>query len=1119
MGCCQAAQPPQEDDKGGFQYIEKKPSHETVKSLTNKSQKESAGSGPTATTNQFYHSRNIKSSNEGDNNASIPAMADLKPQQSSDSSSANETHALIPYTSDYNAQIAAKSSSSEDAVSSHKASPLKYAAVKTSSPPGSSRSTLDATTTTAAANTNTNANALQPDATTNGRDREPSMSHSRRFRPRPDRSKSPQIKPASYVSSDDADADAGPTNTLLDEPPEIDDDDNGSSASDDVELPVLLFSDSAEEDAGGGDEVDDEEQNLKIMQYLIVEENKRIEKEIRRVQSFIDEQETKQIEEEVLKEIEMERAQSPDIVSDNEEDMEEERNRKFVERMHKKQQQRQRQKHDKKAQRKLAKEEHKKKHDQELQKYSVAVEQQPQRDDLNALFNAYFLQPFKTQSTHKNGTSSGEKLRTKAINLDGFLAGVHALDIDKMMSPSDVQLLRDTILQYSPTTYDFTATDLVFFLNVNPETLKPKLAIVQRKVLYLLTQQHHKTKKAEKADAEVLPEEQEIMPVSEPLHVTHDSEDTVTTLGSSNRTRKHLNRTTLVSPKCADIITPIETLEDDDGDDDDKNKEHNGHGNGHVPQQSSQQSQLQNGRRRPSVSMSESMSMSVSTVASNVHVPRQSFKQVNYKWNDSISQKSFNNYKRLKHRFASRYQHAAQKTMDQELMNMQEKLISEAINANNNNNNQASDADDSQAPPQIIHREGNEDGDERQKEEKMEEKLDDSAAPVPVAQAASDKAGMRLSYSASKSSHSKPAQHTNGVVPSKTPLTDINELQALQKKKSPHQDFDDDRFFNSDGEDDDDDEDGGEENKEEADDEAARVRESLMKIANYRGNDDMLKLTKLYKEQHKMKKKLERLRKHSLLKLPAPPKPQNVEDFIDNHTRYVCKELQVCMCRNTRYIGIANFGPNGEMGIEIEFKSDADEKGYLKGKRVPSYRKGSHSVGVGRIWADIDWNGHKWVPCCKFEWKDESDGITTKLEFNSVKHEIDVDHSFFEGVCVRYPSDLNPKRRTTKLIQHEGFFDFVCVSARRRTIRKNSLLQYHTLDINEMNDDELQKVPKYVRRMSAYTEKIDQFYKESEPATKEALFGDAVNTVASFHDMLHNDPVTSDTSMPEQIHE
>merc|ERR1719361_2741756 len=240
--------------------------------------------------------------------------------------------------------------------------------------------------------------------------------------------------------------------------------------------------------------------------------------------------------------------------------------------------------------------------------------------------------------------------------------------------------------------------------------------------------------------------------------------------------------------------------------------------------------------------------------------------------------------------------------------------------------------------------------------------------------------------------------------------------------------------------------------------------------------DDIDGLRKLYMEQHKMKQKLDRLRKRSLLNFPSPPKPKDISPFLTDNVKYICKELKLCIQKNTRYTGLANFGPNGELGIEIEFSSNCDEDGYMTGNRVYNFKKGKLTKGRGRIWMDVYWNGHKFEGCTKFEYVDEANNVTTKFEFDSIKHEIDVDHSFFQGKCVRYPSNLDPTKRNTKLIMHEGYFDFICVSARRRNIRRNSLLQYHTLDVDGMDQDELEKVPKYVRRMSAYTEKIDQLY-------------------------------------------
>ena len=61
---------------------------------------------------------------------------------------------------------------------------------------------------------------------------------------------------------------------------------------------------------------------------------------------------------------------------------------------------------------------------------------------------------------------------------------------------------------------------------------------------------------------------------------------------------------------------------------------------------------------------------------------------------------------------------------------------------------------------------------------------------------------------------------------------------------------------------------------------------SLQKIKEYGGNEDINHLRKLYKQQHKMKQKLQRLRNRSLMSFPAPPKPTDIESFLDDKTRY-----------------------------------------------------------------------------------------------------------------------------------------------------------------------------------------------------------------------------------------
>merc|ERR1712154_558768 len=83
--------------------------------------------------------------------------------------------------------------------------------------------------------------------------------------------------------------------------------------------------------------------------------------------------------------------------------------------------------------------------------------------------------------------------------------------------------------------------------------------------------------------------------------------------------------------------------------------------------------------RRRSLSESQSMSMSMSmTVPSNI--PRASFKQINYNWNDSMSKKAFNNYKKMRQKFAFRYKHSPRKSRDDELASVHTKLFQDALN-------------------------------------------------------------------------------------------------------------------------------------------------------------------------------------------------------------------------------------------------------------------------------------------------------------------------------------------------------------------------------------------------------------------------------------------------------
>merc|ERR1711991_94348 len=102
----------------------------------------------------------------------------------------------------------------------------------------------------------------------------------------------------------------------------IDRQSDASSLSDNVEIPVLLFSDSADEE-----QEDDDDANLKMMQYLVEQENEKIRQEIIKMKSYVDEQETIKLKKEAFEEI-MSEAQKNQTKFDDDE----EKNRKALER-------------------------------------------------------------------------------------------------------------------------------------------------------------------------------------------------------------------------------------------------------------------------------------------------------------------------------------------------------------------------------------------------------------------------------------------------------------------------------------------------------------------------------------------------------------------------------------------------------------------------------------------------------------------------------------------------------------------------------------------------------------------------------------------------------------------
>merc|ERR1712154_567703 len=92
------------------------------------------------------------------------------------------------------------------------------------------------------------------------------------------------------------------------DPPPINDDldDDASSLSDNVEIPGLnpIIFDEEE------DEEKEDEATLKMMEFMIKAENERLEREIKRMKSHLDEQETIKLKKECLEEIIMEQQQN-----------------------------------------------------------------------------------------------------------------------------------------------------------------------------------------------------------------------------------------------------------------------------------------------------------------------------------------------------------------------------------------------------------------------------------------------------------------------------------------------------------------------------------------------------------------------------------------------------------------------------------------------------------------------------------------------------------------------------------------------------------------------------------------------------------------------------------------
>eukprot|EP00484_Ammonia_sp_Unknown_P000461 CAMPEP_0197022486 /NCGR_PEP_ID=MMETSP1384-20130603/3352_1 /TAXON_ID=29189 /ORGANISM="Ammonia sp." /LENGTH=1121 /DNA_ID=CAMNT_0042450541 /DNA_START=89 /DNA_END=3454 /DNA_ORIENTATION=+ len=1119
MGCCQSAPPSPKQEPAFKDVISKKEHHggdsnyTLSHSLQNKHPK---------TSSKYYESRKIKSSpssNEGGaldaEQATTTELAALKQQMSSSEDSPKNDYP--------------------------KAKPLQYEAVNTSllpsvSPP-SQKSTLSPSDAAAAAAGNDHKSNTKPKSKDkhhlldDDKEREPSISKSksRQFRARTEPQSPPDQAPKQHTNDpppihDDDDEEEEHLQHYIQQTmiqhgmEEQDDADNGSSLSDNVEIPVLLFSDSGEEEEEEKEAQDEDDDDWKIMQYVIEQENKALAEEIIRMKSYVDEQETIKLKAEAFKEIQLEAQKNQTN------DAEEEQKRKALERFNKKQQQRQKEKEEakKRYKRRIKEEKKKKKKQEKLLKQKMKQKETERikilkkdrmtkikdkrkvkqkelasssnvngvsRDKLTKMFERNFVKPFQEKRKQRSSENTGndqpptdEKEQflggQDCVDLQGFKAGLATLGlIDRILTQSEVEMLFDHLVYFGDRDYGINATDFVYFLKQQPTAFKEEqLVTIQNKLLSLGRSRYGVVESADEQDHEQ-ETEQELDADAEEQQLPHDEET------DDVKDKQQVGST----PKMVIQVSEPIGDEHEDGSNDTVNRRGTDSNDSmHVPlspigaadiirpmdtlqdemnaevlsdEEDDDEDDMDEDEpfsmNQPDdgrrASVSMSESMSMSVVSQTL--PSNLPRQ-------SFRLVSYNWNDAISQKSFSNYKKLKQRFASRYRHNPQKTRDKELINIQEKLLTKAihsmSNADDILPEDVEVEERANNDN-----EEKQEEKQDDIRADTP-----------------SQETQKETDKTSTGVTVTRSQLEDINEDTELKEEKK------------------------------------RSAAASIKKIADYEGDEEMARLRDLYKKQFKMKQKLERLRKRSLLHFPAPPRPKDVDKYLDEHTKYITKELQSCICKNTRYTGIANFGPNGELGIEMEFTSDCDENGYITGKRVAHFRRMKQAIGQGRVWMDVMWNGHKYVPCCKFEWTDEADGIVTKFEFNSVKHELDVDHSFFAGDCVRYPSDLDPKKKSTKLIMHQGFFDFVCVSARRRTIRKNSFVQYHTLDVNEMNDDELEKVPKYVRRMSAYTEKIDQLYQQEDPMTKEALFGDDLKVVAAIDE---RDPLTSDNSLPEQI--
>eukprot|EP01083_Nonionella_stella_P081752 225373_1 len=242
------------------------------------------------------------------------------------------------------------------------------------------------------------------------------------------------------------------------------------------------------------------------------------------------------------------------------------------------------------------------------------------------------------------------------------------------------------------------------------------------------------------------------------------------------------------------------------------------------------------------------------------------------------------------------------------------------------------------------------------------------------------------------------------------------------------------------------------------------VRRSSVIINEYKGNNDIWILKKKYMEEYG--------KKNDTKTGQIPAKPRDISVFDCDYTNGLYSEMCEYICAHTHYVGMAEFADDKEMCIEIVFT--ANNEGRVEGIRMIVGGKSGVSEGKGRIYKDVRWNSdcNAYEGCVRFEWMDVCrDEMVTKLVFNTSQNYFDMKHLYFEGQCYQYEKGKEEEE------VRKGVFNMVCVSMRKRNMRKrDALLKYHQVDIWSMSHQQLQTIPKYIKCINITAVKMHKIY-------------------------------------------